>query len=189
MIYRAFIVLVFLAVIIGSVMLGSQQREAVSPTTVDNAAADLGYAARQARVIETGPDGHPLYTLDASLIKKPPGTTQIQLQQVRLTFRDAAGQQWTGTADSGVAQQDAGSLGKVELSGDVQVSGVLPGTQTHVNISTDRLSVDTPAETVETEDPVTFTAPGATMTAKGLSTNLEDGRVHLKSNVHGTYSP
>jgi LPS export ABC transporter protein LptC len=189
MIYRAFIVLVFIAVIVGSVMLGGQQREAVSTTTVDNAAADLGYAARQARVIETGADGHPLYTLDAALIKKPPGTTEIQLQQVRLGFRDAAGHQWIGTAASGVAQQDAGSLGIVELSGDVQVSGVLPGTQTQVNISTDRLSVDTRTETVATQDPVTFTAPGAKMTAKGLSTSLTDGIVHLLSNVHATYSP
>ena len=189
MIYRAFIVLVFVGVIIGSVILGGQQREAVSPTTVDNAAADLGYAARQARVIETGVDGHPLYTLDAALIKKPPGTTQIQLQQVRLGFRDASGDQWTGTAASGVAQQDAGTVGKVDLSGDVQVSGRLPGTQTQLNLGTDQLSVDTRAQTVQTEDLVTFTVPGAKMTAKGFSTNLNDGLVHLKSNVHGTYLP
>ena len=189
MIYRAFIVLVFIAVIVGSVMLGGQQRKPVSRTTVDNAAADLGYAARQARVIETGADGHPLYTLDATLIKRPPGTTEIQLQQVRLGFRDATGNQWTGTADHGIAQQDTGSIGKVELSGDVQVSGVLPGSDTHVNIGTEQLSVDTRAETVETEDPVTFTTPKAKMTAKGFSTNLNDGLVHLKSNVHGTYFP
>src|SRR6185437_11353044 len=189
MIYRTFVVLVFIAVIVGSVMLGRQQPEAVSTTTVDNATADLGYSARQARMIETGADGHPLYSLDASLIKKPPGTTQIQLQQVRLGFRDASGDQWTGTADSGLAQQDVGEVGKVELSGNVQVSGVLPGTQTQVNISTDTLSVDTHAETVATDDPVTFTAPGARMTAKGFFTSLNDGRVHLKSNVHGTYSP
>jgi len=189
MIYRTFVVLVFIAVIVGSVMLGRQQPEAVSTTTVDNATADLGYSARQARMIETGADGHPLYSLDASLIKKPPGTTQIQLQQVRLGFRDASGDQWTGTADSGLAQQDVGEVGKVELSGNVQVSGVLPGTRTQVNISTDTLSVDTRAETVATDDPVTFTAPGARMTAKGFSTSLNDGLVHLKSDVHGTYSP
>lgn len=189
MIYRAFIALVFVAVIVGSVMLGGQQREPVSRTTVDNAAADLGYAARQARVIETGADGHPLYTLDAALIKKPPGTTEIQLQQVRLGFRDVSGNQWTGTADRGVAQQDTGSVGKVELSGNVVVSGVLPGSDTHVNIGTEQLSIDTRAETVETEEPVTLTTPKAKMTAKGLSTNLNEGLVHLKSNVHGTYLP
>jgi LPS export ABC transporter protein LptC len=58
-----------------------------------------------------------------------------------------------------------------------------------VNIGTEQLSVDTRAETVETEDPVTLTTPKAKMTAKGLSTNLSDGLVHLKSNVHGTYFP
>ena len=73
-----------------------------------------------------GADGHPLYTLDAALINKPPGTTEIQLQQVRLGFRDAPGISGRARADHGVAQQDTGSVGKVELSGNVQVTGVFP---------------------------------------------------------------
>lgn len=186
MIYRVFIVLVFIAVIVGSVLLGGQQREAVSTTTVDEKAADLGYAARQARIIETGPDGHPLYTIDADLINESPGTTQIQLQQARLTFRDTAGHEWTARADTGVAAPD---VAKVELSGDVQVSGLLPGSDTQVKISTEKLSVDTHVPSVTTDEPVILTTPGGKLTSKGLSANLSDGVVHLVSSVHGIYSP
>ena len=187
MMYRVFIVLVFIAVIIGSVILGGQQREAVSTTTVDETAGDLGYAARQARVIETGPDGHPLYMIDADLINEPPGTTKnIQLQQMRMSFRDAAGHQWTGRADSGVASQDTG---QVELLGDVQVSGLLSGFSDEAHITTEKLFVETHGQTVTTDEPVTLAAGKATIRANGLSANLNDGVVHLDSNVHGTFSP
>ncbi len=186
MMYRVFVVLVFVAVIVGSIMLGGQQREPVSITTVDENAGDLGYAARQARVIETGPDGHPLYTIDADLINEPPGTANIQMQQMRMSFRDAAGHQWTGRSDTGVAAQDTG---KVELLGNVQISGLLPGSPDEANISTDKLFVDTHEQTVATDEPVTLAAGKATIHAHGLSTNLNDGVVHLESSVHGTFSP
>jgi LPS export ABC transporter protein LptC len=185
MIYRAFIVLVFVAVIVGSVMLGGQQHEPVSTTTIDQAAAGLGYAARQARVIETGPDGRALYTLDANLITEPPGGTRIQLQQMQMTFRVAEGQEWTGRADYGVAEQD---IARVELFGNVRVSGLLPGSDTQANISTERALVDTRAQAVTTDEPVTLTTADSTVHAKGLSANLTEGVVQLKSNVHGTYS-
>lgn len=184
--YRAFIVLVFVVVIVGSVMLGGQQREPVSTTTVDEAAANLGYAARQARVVETGPDGHPLYTLDADLINEPPGTTNIQLQQVHIVFRDATGQEWQGRADNGTVGRDSG---QVELLGDVQVSGLLPGSRAEANIRTEKLSVDTHTQTVTTQEPVTLAVPGGRIRSRGLSANLNDGVVHLETNVHGTYSP
>ena len=55
MIYRIFVVLVFIAIIVGSVLLGGQAPENVATTTVDERAGDLGYSARNTRMIETGP--------------------------------------------------------------------------------------------------------------------------------------
>jgi LPS export ABC transporter protein LptC len=186
MIYRAFIVLMFIVVLVGSVWLGGQQREPVSQTTVDETAGSLGYAARDARAISTGPDGHPLYTINARLINEPPGTTQIQLQQMSMTFRDESGQEWTARADKGVAEQD---VENVELSGNVQVAGTFPGSETPMVITTEKLFVDSRSQMVTTPELVTLTTTGAKMTGKGLSVNLNDGKVQLKSNVHGTYSP
>jgi len=184
-IYRAFVVLVFIAVIVGSIILGGQQREATSTTTVDEVAGNLGYAARRARIIETGPDGRALYTLDADLIDEPPDSANIHLQQVRMGFRDATGHEWTGRADAGMATQDTG---QIELSGNVRVSGMLPGSPDEANISTESLSVDTHAQVVTTNEPVTLTMSGGTVKAKGLSVNVNTGVVQLKSSVHGTYS-
>ncbi len=186
MIYRAFIVLMFVVVVVGSLWLGGQQREPVSRTIIDETAASLGYAARDARAIRTGPDGHPLYTINARLISEPPGTTQIQLQQMSMTFRDESGQDWTARADKGVAEQD---VENVELTGDVQVSGSFPGSDTPVVIATERLFVDSRTQRITTPELVTLTTTGAKMSGKGLSVNLNDGSVELKSNVHGTYSP
>lgn len=186
MIYRVFVVVVFIGVIVGSILLGGQQRGSVSPITVDERAADLGYAARQAQLVETGADGHPLYTINAALINEPPGALNVEMQQVRMSFTDGSGNEWTGRADSGVASQDTGH---VELSGNVQISGVLPDSRDDASITTDRLSVDTHAQTVQTRDPVTLTLSGREIKARGLSANLKDGVVHLESNVHGTYSP
>ncbi len=186
MMYRLFIALVFIAVIGGSILLGGQQREAVSPTTIDEKAGDLGYAARQARLIETGADGHPLYTIDADLINEPPGTANVDMQQVRMGFRDTSGNEWTGRADRGVAGQDTG---KVELSGNVRVSGLLPDSKDEANIRTEKLFVDTHAQVVTTQEAVTLTLSGREIKAQGLSADLKDRVVHLESNVHGTYTP
>ena len=78
MIYRIFAVLAVIAVIVGSVLLTGQQREASAPTTVEEPMRDPGYAARNANLIQTGPDGHPLYTLSAALIRQLPGKGTVE---------------------------------------------------------------------------------------------------------------
>ena len=186
MMYRLFIVVVFIGIIVGSVLLGGQQREAVSPTMVDEKAGDLGYAARQARLIETGADGHALYTIDADLISEPPGTSNVEMHQVRMGFRDNTGNEWSGRADNGLAGQDTG---QVKLSGDVQVSGLLPGSKDPVSIATDRLFVDTHGQLVTTPDAVILKQAGREIQAKGLSADLNGRVVHLESDVHGTFTP
>jgi LPS export ABC transporter protein LptC len=185
MIYRVFIVLIFVAIIVGSVMLGGAQREAVSPTAVDEKAGDLGYAARTATIIETGADGRPLYTIDAALINKAADSAPVEAQQVKLGFRDAAGNEWTGRAQRGELGEDTGN---VELSGDVHISGILPGIEEPVNMATEQLHVDTHAQTVATDRAVTLIMTGREIRAKGLAANLKDGLVHLQSNVHGNFS-
>src|SRR4029077_2048096 len=82
-----------------------------------------GYAARKARLIQTGPDGQPLYTLDAAQIQQQPNQGTVDLQQVLLGFRDTSGNAWTARADRGQLSQGSGV---VQLEGDVQVVGALP---------------------------------------------------------------
>jgi LPS export ABC transporter protein LptC len=186
MAYRIFAVLAFLAVIVGSVLLGGQQRETTARTTIEESGGDLGYAARKAELIETGLDGRPLYKLNADLIRQRPRDAIVELEQVKMDFRDSASNQWSARADHGELGQDTG---KVELAGSVRVVGTPPGSYEAAEISTDKLAVDTREQVVTTEDPVTFTWSGRQLRARGLVASLKDRRVQLESDVHGIFSP
>jgi LPS export ABC transporter protein LptC len=187
LIYRIFIVVVFVAIIAGAVLLGSDQREAVSATTVDERAGDLGYVVRQARLIETGADGQPLYSLKADTIREPPGAAQsVELHQVEMGFRDTTGNQWNGRADSGELERDTG---RVQLDGNVQLWGFLPGSPDQASIETEKLAVDIKAETARTKEPVTLLWGGNKAFAKGMSANLRQRTLHLESRVHATSEP
>jgi len=183
-IYRIFVLLVFVAIIVGSILLVGQAPETVATTTVDERAGDLWYAARNTKLIETGPDGRPMYTLEAALAHEPPQSTTVLLQQVRLGFKDANWNQWQGRADTVQLSQNSG---QVKLGGNVQITGKLPGMPDTASLATDELAVDTRAETVDTDNPLTVTWAGNVIRAKGLRANLKDRVLHLKSNVHGTY--
>ena len=185
MIYRIFAVLVFVAVIGGTIVFGGQQTEATAPTIVEEP-RDPGYAARDAKLVQTGPDGHPLYTLDANVIRQQPDDNIVELEQADLGFYDANGSLWTARGDHGRLGQDTGV---VELSDDVHVNGTPQGTQQPAEIVTNRLTFDTNTKIATTKDPVTLTWSGQQIKGKGLRASLNDGRVQLESSVRGTAVP
>src|SRR5262245_13845822 len=123
MIYRIFGAITFIIVIAGSVLFGGQ-REATSPTLIEEPLRDPGYAAQQAELIQTGENGAPLYRVDAARMRQLPGEGTVQLEQVQLRLRDTTGNRWTARAQHGEVGQNSG---EVELSGEVHVAGVLPG--------------------------------------------------------------
>ncbi len=186
MIYRIFVALAFVAVIVGTIVLGGQQGETTAPTTIEEPLRDPGYAARDARLVQTGADGHPVYTVNADVIRQQPDEDTVELEQANLGFRDTTGNQWTARGEHGTVGQNTG---KVELSGNVHVAGILPGTLQPGEIVTEHLSFDTHASVVNTRAPVTLTLPGQQIKATGLHATLKDGRVQLESRVHGTAQP
>jgi lipopolysaccharide export system protein LptC len=186
MIYRLFAVLAVLGLIVGVVLLSGPQRETVAPSAAGAPVHDPGYAALTARLVQTGPDGQPLYTLDAAEITQQPDQSTVQLTQVQMGFRPEAGQQWTARAEHGQLGQDTGI---VELDGAVHLAGTLPGTQDPAEISTEHLSFDTRTQIASTADPVTLTLSGNELHANGLIARLKEGRVQLESAVHGSYLP
>jgi lipopolysaccharide export system protein LptC len=186
MIYRAVALLAVVALIVGLVLLSGPQREAVTPSTSGAPLRDPGYAALDARLVQTGPDGQPLYTLDAARISQRPDQSTVQLQKVQMGFRAASGDQWTARAARGELGQDTGI---VQLDGDVEVAGPVPGTQDRAEISTEHLAFDTRTQVVTTADPVTLTVSGHELHARGLIASLKEGRMQLESAVHGSYLP
>lgn len=184
MIFRIFAVLTVVAVIVASLLLPGQQSGAPSSAAVRRTAWEEGYSAQKARVVQTGTDGLPLYTLDATTVRQLPNEDQVQLTQVQMTFRDRNGTSWSATADRGTLQQSAGL---VALSGNVQVFGTPIESQGPARITSDALSVDLHNDLVSTHDPVTLLWAGRRESAVGLTANLKDYRVDLESAVHGTF--
>ena len=72
MIFRIFAVLTLIAVIVASLLLSGQQGATPTATTVQSNVWDEGYSAQGARLVETGANGLPLYTLNAATIRKLP---------------------------------------------------------------------------------------------------------------------
>ena len=183
MIYRLFAVLTLIAVIVASLLLSGQQGATTAATTVQRNEWDEGYSAQDARLVETGINGLPLYTLNAATIRQLPNEGQVQLTQVQLSFRDPDGNPWSATADRGELEQDNG---QVTLSGNVHVSGMLAASS--ALITAPALSVDIRGGIVSTNDPVQMIWAGRQLSATGLIANLKGARVHLESAVHGTFS-
>ncbi|HEY0767524.1 MAG TPA: LPS export ABC transporter periplasmic protein LptC [Steroidobacteraceae bacterium] len=186
MIYRLLAILALVALIVGVVVLSAPQRESSAPATVGEPPHDPGYAARKARLIQTGRDGRPLYTLDAAQIQQQPDRETVDLQQVLLGFRDPSGNQWTARGDRGQLAQNSGV---VQLEGDVRVAGVLPDSGEPAEISTEHLTFDTRAQIVATRDPVTLSMSGRQLHARGLIASLKERHVQLESAVHGSFLP
>lgn len=185
MIYRIFIGLLVVGIIVGTIMLGRQEGSSNSSTPVEATNAVPGYAARDAELIETGDDGRPVYTLNADLIRQRPNDKRVQLDVVRLSYRTTNGNEWQVKADSGQIREDGS---QIELFGNVHVDGPLPGSAEPGQIRTSILSLDTKGEIVRTKAPVVLKWGAQQLEATGLEANLKTRNVKLESRVHGLFS-
>jgi LPS export ABC transporter protein LptC len=186
MIFRIFATLALLALFAGSVFLGRERGAAETPAPSNRPTEDLGYGARDAQLIETGPDGRPKYTLNAKLIEQHPKDDSVQLTTVHMILNDTDGNTWTVDAQHG---DIAGDGVNINLSGEVHVSGRLPGTDAPADIASDRLAFDTQADIVTSADPVTFAWAGREIHSVGILANLKASHVQLESAVHGIFQP
>src|SRR5579872_3568651 len=100
MIFRIFATLILVTIVVGSLWFGAADCEPVPKTTVESSGTDLGYAARKATLIETGPDGLPMYTVKADVIHQR-ANDKVDFERVQMSFRDQAGQLWTARAQHG----------------------------------------------------------------------------------------
>jgi LPS export ABC transporter protein LptC len=186
MIFRILAYLLVIGIIVGSFWLGGEQRETTATTTtLDAGSADLGYSAHNATLVETGADGLPVYTLNADVIRQHPGDG-VEFEQVQMSFRDNEGQLWKGRADRGELTTETG---KVDLSGNVHVNGLLPGSSQMADLTTEKVSVDTHEDIITTAEPVTVTTTGRLLKSKGLVATLKEHHLVLESNVRGTFTP
>jgi LPS export ABC transporter protein LptC len=185
MIYRIFAVLVIIVVVGGTIFFGGSTNGATAPTVVEEP-HDPGYAAHDAKLVQTGADGRPLYTVNADVIRQQPNDNTIELENAKLGFYDTNGSLWTARGALGQVGQNTGV---VELSGDVHVNGTPQGSLQPAQIVTNRLAFDTNTKIATTREPVTLTWSGQEIKGKGMRAALNEGRVQLESAVHGMALP
>ena len=185
MTYRLLVLLALLALTIGVVLLSAPQRESSAPAPTGGPPHDPGYSAVRARLVQTGADGKPIYTVDAVQIQQLPNNGLVELREVRLGFHDPSGNAWTARAAHGELAQNSGV---VKLDGDVHIFGILPGTSDPAQIISEHLAYDTATQVVATRDPVTLVMSGRELKAIGLIASLKDRHLQLESAVHGTFS-
>jgi LPS export ABC transporter protein LptC len=162
--------------------LAPRRAEPVAARASGPVAADQGYSALDAAVVETGVDGLPMYTLQAHQVLQNPNTDVIDLYTVHMTFRDSSGGQWQAHSDTAQAQQDSS---QIDLAGAIDVSGKIAGNDQPPHILTDKLHVDTQTEVIGTCSPVTLTWAGVIVQARCMTVNVKDSTVKLEAGVHG----
>ena len=100
-------------------------------------------------------------------------------------FDEKSGKPWHLTADSGTFLE-ANNL--IELTGNVVVTRPLEGDQT-ATLETDTLTVDNANRTVSTDAPVLMTDHRSVTRAVGMSAQIDERILELKSRVEGRYEP
>jgi LPS export ABC transporter protein LptC len=156
---------------------------------------DPGYSATDARVVETGPDGRPRYTLNAAKIRQDPRSLEVNLERLSMVI-DAgdAATPWTLTADGGLMPEDAS---RIDLLGRVRVAGIVGGgpgaagaaAGEPIEIRSETLRYEFGPSRVTSDADVTVRLTGKWLEARGLEANLKERQVRLESRVHGRFVP
>ncbi len=152
------------------------QAEAVRP----------GYYLTGVDLEEFGDDGKLRIGLKSASANEDPATGGVRLSDVRVNYHTAAGQQWQ-LASNAARVPRASRV--VEFEGDVRLSGSPAGSDNRAELHTDRLSLDTEAESAETASAVELAFGRHLMQASGMRADLKAGRLRLESEVNGVFTP
>lgn len=185
MIWRGFVVLAVLLVGLLSIFLGRRgtEREAAAPTRQP---LQPGYYMTDARIAELGPDGRPVYRVEADSIVQNPQDSSIVMKDLALAYRAGNAQEWTLTAQSGYVPPGSRTI---DLSGDVRIVGQPRPADKPGIIRTEQLSVDPQTDVASTQSRVDIEWDRGRLSAVGLQADLNDERLRLESSVHGRFVP
>ncbi|MGE3665436.1 MAG: LPS export ABC transporter periplasmic protein LptC [Steroidobacteraceae bacterium] len=178
--------LAVLAMIVATLLLGRTSRAPDAAVAGGAGAADPGYSARDAEIIETGDDGRPRYWLEAARIEQPPDERAITLTRPALRYRAQGGGIWRAQAETGTVLP---GHDLIELDGDVRLQGTLSGGGTPAHIATSHLAFDTKKEVASTRARVTIDWSGHRLAALGLRADLGAETLRLESQVNGRFLP
>ncbi|HTT06907.1 MAG TPA: LPS export ABC transporter periplasmic protein LptC [Steroidobacteraceae bacterium] len=178
------IIFLLLAVVVLAALLYMQEPESGNSTATpaQTAAAEPGFVALGAQIIETGDNGQPLYTLDAQRIAQPVPDGIIYLTAPVLHYEPAGANPWVLTAQQGQLPQSAQNA---DLSGMVNASGTPQGSQRMIRFRTSTLHVDMQKQLATTAAVVHIDWGGSLVSGHGMHADLKSGEVKLFHAVSG----
>ena len=194
--YVAIIVVVSAAYFIGRTGRGTDEVDDGSART-----PDPGYSATDAQIVETGYDGRELFRVNARLISQQTETGVIDLETLTMDYHPGAQARLPGEAPPTAAEakevwhlaSDRGEVRgdgeDVQLSGNVRVTGVEPGSGAPLTMTTSELRINTPTEYLETKAPVRVIWSGLQIDTVGMQADLKAGKLRLESQVHAEFVP
>jgi LPS export ABC transporter protein LptC len=179
------ILFLLLAVAVLTALLYLQEPERSSPvaTPAQASAAEPGFVALGAQIIETGDNGQPLYTLDAQRIAQPMPEGTIYLTSPVLHYAPPGANPWVLTAQHGQLPQSAQNA---DLSGMVDARGIPQGSQRMIHFTTSTLHVDMQKQLATTAALVHIDWGGSLVIGRGMNADLKSGEVELFHAVNGT---
>jgi LPS export ABC transporter protein LptC len=184
-IWRIFIIGVLVLVAVLSV-LNKERRPVTDVAKTPVEPPQPGYYMTGARITEMGPDGLPLYRVEAERIEQDPINNAIRLEQLTLVYRTPEARDWTLTAARGFVPPGSKTL---NLAGNVRIVGQ-PGPEMQPAIvHTERLIIDTVTNVASTRDRVDIEWGDRRLSTMGLVADLKAERLQLESAVHGRFVP
>lgn len=177
------IIVLSIAVLVGVFLLGRGSGTVTSRSPETQTFEQPGYSARNARVIETGEDGRPVFTLNAAVVRQRPNDGRVQLAAPRLSVVTQEGETIYAEARSGQIREDGS---EVRLFGDVKLNGELSGTP--IEVRTSILLYETGPNRVTVPAPLTYRQTHGSLDAPGLVADLKQGSITLES-FNGTFDP
>ena len=137
------------------------------------------------RITRFGADGALTLDLTARSAVHYPHDDTVALEQLEVDVRAPDGAAWTLSAARGSAPM-AGE--RVSLEGGVRIGRPAGGAGGAIELTTERVTLDTRAQRLETDAPVRIVQGGNQVTAVGLIADLASERITLKHRVRGSYA-
>jgi lipopolysaccharide export system protein LptC len=183
MIARLLLLAGFVALIAALVQWRVVERE---PAADEGQAGRPGYFLTGVDLEEFGADGNLRIGLRSISATEDPGSGVVRLAEVAVDYHAPTGRDWELTSNEARVPQGGQT---VEFEGEVRLAG-LPGEDPGAaELHTPRLTLDTLAETAETQSPVELAFGPHRIRALGMRADLKAGTVRLESDVNGRFAP
>lgn len=131
-------------------------------------------------------NGLQAYTLIAAEQRQFPNQlTELDLPQVQMF--DGRSELWNISSASGrIRTSAAGDILQLDLEAEVEVLHQ-PATDNLIRLTTDRMSIEPPTQTLFTTAPVQVVGNGIALTARGMFADLSINLLNFNSDIQGRY--